>query len=302
MKLNCEFISEINGFANILMHTNIIALNNKVKNKLNKVYSNSEIQQLRFLIYENALGLTKIQTLSVQEIELSIEQETKLFEIVERLANNEPIEYILGETEFFNLRFKVNPAVLIPRPETEELVDWILKTCTLKKPRILDVGTGSGCIPIAIKHNITESKVYGLDVSLKAIEVANKNAQLNGAQVVFLNQNILNTEAKMLPNDLDILLSNPPYVRKSEKSLMSANVLNFEPDIALFVEDRNPLLFYNKIAQLGLSLLKANGMLFFEINEALGENVRQLLEELGYKNILVKKDINGKDRMIKANI
>jgi len=283
------------------MPINIQQLNNILKNKLNKVYSNSEIQQLRFLIYENILDLTKIQTLSRPEFEVTKKQEQAISEITKRLADKEPIEYILGETEFYNLRFKVNTAVLIPRPETEELVDWIIKSCSHEKPRILDIGTGSGCIPIAINKNLPSSKVYAVDISKKAIEVACINTKLNNATIEFLEHDILTTDTKTLPNSLDIMVSNPPYVRVSEKELMEANVLRFEPEIALFVTDSNPLLFYNKIAYLGTSLLKNGGMLFFEINEALGKDVQSLLEKLGYKNISIKKDINGKDRMVKAN-
>jgi release factor glutamine methyltransferase len=223
----------------------------------------------------------------------------KFLKAITRLKNYEPIQYIIGDTEFYGLVFKVNPSVLIPRPETEELVDWIIKDCEDdKKINILDIGTGSGCIAISLAKNLPNAKVFALDVSNEALKTANQNAINNGVEVEFIEADILSYNS--LDIQFDLIVSNPPYVRELEKQMMSANVLDHEPHLALFVEDDDALLFYRKITDVAADILKPNGQLFFEINESLGESTKQLLDNSNYKNIELKKDIFEKDRMIKA--
>ena len=212
----------------------------------------------------------------------------------------EPIQYILGETEFYGLPFKVTPATLIPRPETEELVDWIIANCNKNPKTLLDIGTGSGCIAIALAKNLPAVKVSAMDISEEALKVASENAIYNKVTVNFSKKDILGTST--LPQKYDVIISNPPYVRNSEKEMMQKNVLDFEPASALFVEDDNPLLFYSKIAKLAKNYLNPNGFLFFEINEYLSKEVIQLLERESFSEIELKQDFFGKDRMIKCTL
>jgi release factor glutamine methyltransferase len=224
--------------------------------------------------------------------------------IFEQLKLEIPIQYLLGKTGFYGLDFELNSSVLIPRPETEELVEWILESQKSKtknqKLRILDIGTGSGCIAISLAKNIASAKVFALDVSEKALATAEKNAGNNKVEVTFITQNILQTDD--LKQQFDVIVSNPPYVRNLEKQEIKKNVLDNEPHLALFVEDNDALVFYSKIAKLALKNLTVNGELFFEINQYLGEETVDLLAEMGFKNIELRKDIYGNDRMIKANI
>ena len=274
-------------------------INNQLKNKLKNVYSNAEIQQLLFLIYKKAANLSKIQVLTNYEMQIPEHNYNEITDIANRLANNEPIDYIIGETEFFNLQFIVNPSVLIPRPETEELVHWVL-TDYNKKQKILDIGTGSGCIAVSLAKNMQNAEVFAVDISKQALETAKKNAQNNGAKINFAECNILNADYTLLPQGIDIIISNPPYVRQSEKTFIKPNVLDYEPELALFVTDNNPIVFYKKIALAGKKILNNNGLIFFEINEALAKEVKNMLEELQYSQIEIRKDINGKKRMVKA--
>ena len=218
--------------------------------------------------------------------------------IIDQLQLQKPIQYILGETEFYGLRFKVNSSVLIPRPETEELVDWILKNNSNKSKqlRILDIGTGSGCIPITLARNLNNSEVSAVDISRDALKVAEVNAEINKVKVNFIEMDILKTTK--LSERYDIIVSNPPYVRELEKQKMHKNVLEFEPHIALFVEDEDPLLFYLKITQLASKSLSEGGQLYFEINQYLGERMVQLLSDYKFRDIEIRKDIFGNDRMI----
>jgi len=274
-------------------------INNQLKNKLKNVYSNAEIQQLLFLIYKKAANLSKIQVLTNYEMQIPEHNYNEITDIANRLANNEPIDYIIGETEFFNLQFIVNPSVLIPRPETEELVHWVL-TDYNKKQKILDIGTGSGCIAVSLAKNMQNAEVFAVDISKQALETAKKNAQNNGVKINFAECNILNADYTLLPQGIDIIISNPPYVRQSEKTFIKPNVLDYEPELALFVTDNNPIVFYKEIALTGKKILNNNGLIFFEINEALAKEVKNMLEELQYSQIEIRKDINGKERMVKA--
>ncbi|OYX22398.1 MAG: protein-(glutamine-N5) methyltransferase, release factor-specific, partial [Flavobacteriales bacterium 32-35-8] len=233
--------------------------------ELDAIYDKHEVDRFFFILLESYYNITRIK-LAVNP-ELIMDDNEKILNALKRLKSQEPIQYIIGQTEFFGLPFKVNQHILIPRPETEELVDWILTSDPRPKtqdPAILDVGTGSGCIAISLAKNLKNAKVYALDVSRKALNVAIENAESNDVKVEFIEADILMTE---VISDLkfDIIVSNPPYVRHLEKTQMKPNVLNNEPHLALFVEDENPLQFYKAITQFAVNNLKDNGMLFFEI-------------------------------------
>ena len=223
---------------------------------------------------------------------------------LERLKNEEPIQYIIGTTEFYGFPFLVDKNTLIPRPETEELVEWILlEVEKIKNPKplhLLDIGTGTGCIPISLAKNLPTANISAIDVSKNALKIASKNAKENNVNVDFIEIDILETET--LNKQFDIIISNPPYVRELEKVEIQNNVLQNEPHLALFVSDDNPLIFYNKIADLAKQHLTKDGLLFFEINQYLGEETVKILSEKGFKNIELRKDMSGNDRMIRASI
>ena len=261
--------------------------------QLNDIASDREIISWAYLSIEHCLGYNRSDCIIHSEQEITSLIANRLKQINTDLKTNKPIQYILGETEFYGLKLKVNEHTLIPRPETEELVDWVLKQ---EFSSALDIGTGSGCIPIALaKH--TNASIMAIDVSENALEVAKENAILNAVKVKFILQDILQSES--LPK-VDLIVSNPPYVLDNEKLKMKKNVLDYEPDLALFVANNNPLIFYKKIAQLAFESLNENGKLFFEINEQFGADTIAMLTEIGFVNIALKKDINDKDRMVKA--
>jgi release factor glutamine methyltransferase len=222
--------------------------------------------------------------------------------ILEQLKLEIPIQYLLGKTSFYGLDFEVNENVLIPRPETEELVDWILErqqpTGNGRNLKILDIGTGSGCIAISLAKNLPNAQVFAIDVSEKALATAKKNAESNAVKVTFISRNIL--DAEDLEQEFDIIVSNPPYVRNLEKEEIKKNVLEHEPHLALFVEDNDALIFYRKIAELAQKNLSNSGELYFEINQYLGKEMVDLLEGMNFKNIELRKDIYGNDRMTLA--
>lgn len=278
----------------------ITQLHSHFHNELASFYPKTEIDSFFNLVTEFKLGLTRVDRALQPSFEPS-ETELHFFEVtLQQLKKEKPIQYILGKTEFYSLPFYVNEAVLIPRPETEELVEWILDDFQDKKNiHILDIGTGSGCIAISLAKNSTESKVSALDFSETAILTAKKNAKLNTVSVHFIEQDIL--KAETLPKKYDIIVSNPPYVRNLEKQEINNNVLSYEPHSALFVEDDNALIFYKKIAELAKSHLKPNGKLYFEINQYLGKETIELLEEIGFTKNELRKDIFGNDRMTKSS-
>ncbi|MEH6407744.1 MAG: peptide chain release factor N(5)-glutamine methyltransferase [Leeuwenhoekiella sp.] len=272
---------------------------------LEQLYSGYPVEEINSFFYHLAeayLDMRRIDIALDPDKVLSETQEADFLNALTRLKNHEPLQYILGETEFFGLKFKVTSDVLIPRPETEELVEWIVNDCALLKNKsplkILDIGTGSGCIAVSLAKNIGNVQVYALDISAKALAVAKKNAEFNGVKVNFIELNILNCDDFEV--QFDIIISNPPYVREQEKAMMQANVLDNEPHQALFVSDDNPLLFYQKITKLASENLKVGGMLFFEINEYLGEETRNLIENNGFSDVILRKDIFEKDRMLKG--
>lgn len=269
-----------------------------IRKELAGIYSTGEIESLIFLIFERMKGYTRTQFLLAKEEILTPENQFEIDQIVLRLKNQEPIQYILGETEFYGLPFYAVPGVLIPRPETEELVQWIVQENKLDKPNILDIGTGSGCIAISLRKNIPQSTVLACDISPVCLETARRNAELNSAELTVFKYDILNRTPEFEFPKLDILVSNPPYVRETEKLLMEKNVLEYEPELALFVPDADPLIFYSRIADFAQLHLKNGARLYFEINEAFGLECSEMLRGKGFSKITLKKDINGKDRMI----
>lgn len=278
-------------------------------NSLLDCYPETEINSFFFILTENILGLQRINVVLDYDKIISEVDIDKFKEAIKRLNNHEPIQYIIGKTEFYSLLFKVNEAVLIPRPETEELVDWIISKFRIQNSelKILDIGTGSGCIAISLAKNLPNAKVFALDVSKEALNVAKANAWQNDVEVEFIEADILNwkQEAGNMNLDfkdlnLDIIVSNPPYVRASEKEQMKPNVLAHEPDLALFVKDEDSLLFYRNITQFASQFLNTKGQLFFEINEYLGNDMFKLLNDKGFIDIELKQDIFAKDRMIKG--
>ncbi|MHB1107339.1 MAG: peptide chain release factor N(5)-glutamine methyltransferase [Lutibacter sp.] len=268
--------------------------------ELSKVYPETEIQSFFNILIEFKLHLSRIQLALGHNFELDRNDLDFLENALLKLKNQIPVQYIVGETAFCGLLFKVDKNVLIPRPETEELVEWIFQNHKKNESiKILDIGTGSGCIAISLAKNLPNAEVFALDVSAEALDVAKKNAAMNAVKVDFIQADILTIEK--LPDTFDVIVSNPPYVRESEKDLMQQNVLSNEPHIALFVENENPLLFYDKIAELAKNHLTENGVLYFEINQYLGNETVDLLKSKGFKNIELKKDIYGVDRMVKSS-
>lgn len=280
-------------------------------NSLKNSQDEQEIESFFFILTEYLHNLKRVDLALNPNFELSDTEVEKWNSILADLQQEKPIQYITGEAWFFGLRFEVNENTLIPRPETEELVDWILSSSITQHPSpltILDIGTGTGCIPISLKANLPQANVSTIDVSEKALEVAKRNATSNKVEINFIQANILEVEdlSQLLlpithyPSPYNIIVSNPPYVRNLEKQEIKKNVLDYEPHLALFVEDTDALLFYRKIAQLALRNLSPNGLLFFEINQYLGKETVELLQNLGFKNIELKKDMYGNDRMIKC--
>ncbi|VXC23410.1 Release factor glutamine methyltransferase [Flavobacterium sp. 9AF] len=269
---------------------------------LEPLFDKMEIESFFFIILEHLHQMKRVDLALQPDLELTEDKLQNWNAILIQLKKEKPIQYIIGETEFYGLRFLVNENTLIPRPETEELVLWIIESQNKSSQEIaiLDIGTGSGCIPISLKKNISNAKVVAIDVSTDALAVAKKNAILNQTAIHFIHKDILQTET--LDARYDIIVSNPPYVRHLEKEEIKKNVLDYEPHMALFVEDTDALLFYRKIAQLALKSLNTNGYVFFEINQYLGLETVQLLEKLGFINIELKKDIYGNDRMIRCSL
>jgi len=287
-------------------------LQNLFLDELNHLYPKEEIYSFFYLLASNQLKYSKSEIALKPQVEIKSNELNFFLKALTKLQGEIPIQHILGETEFYGLTFKVTEDVLIPRPETEELVLWIIEEIKRnrlqdQKISILDIGTGSGCIAIALAKKLSNADIYALDVSVKALKIAKENAALNNVNVHFINQDVLKSEVISLkgskeekPLLFDIIVSNPPYVRKLEKSEIKKNVLEYEPHLALFVNDDNPLLFYDKIADIAIGQLKKNGLLFFEINQYLGNETFNLLKNRKFQNIELKKDLFGNNRMIKA--
>jgi len=312
--------------------------------ELSSLYDDKEMESFFYLILENFHQIKRIDLALNPQMEMNDKQLLYWERVLADLKKQKPIQYILGETEFYGLPFLVNENTLIPRPETEELVELIIKQNSKSeippepkvngaklnsKLKILDIGTGSGCIAIALKKNLPNSEVFAIDISEEALETAKKNAQINQVEIHFIQADILkinnleqlptsnsqlptsNSQLPtsvfqlpssnfQLPTTFDIIVSNPPYVRNIEKQEINPNVLEYEPHLALFVEDEDALIFYRKIAQLALKSLSPNGRLYFEINQYLGKETVELIESFGFKNVVLHKDIYGNDRMIEG--
>ena len=277
--------------------------------ELTPLYDVGEAESFFYLILEEKQQLKRIDLALAPDLHFSEEQLLMWDTLLEQLKLEIPVQYLLGKTSFYGLEFEVNSAVLIPRPETEELVEWIIKSqkseVRSQKIRILDIGTGSGCIAISLAKSIENATVFALDISEKALATAQKNAEINGVTITFLQKNILDVVSmnavEGLNQQFDIIVSNPPYVRELEKAEIKKNVLDFEPHLALFVSDNDALIFYKKIAELAQKNLTLNGELFFEINQYLGKEMIELLEKMNFKNIELRKDIYGNDRMIRGS-
>src|SRR5690554_1028864 len=271
------------------------------KQKLKDLFDTEETDALFVMVIDEVLNYSRADIVLKKEDEIPLINQKRLEEIVSQLEHEIPIKYIFEQAYFYGYEFKVSPATLIPRRETEELVEWVLSEMN-KQPqtnwRVLDIGTGSGCIPITIKKEFPLAEVFALDISTEALKIAQQNAENLNTSVIFIEQNILST--KQL-DSYDIIISNPPYVRNLEKAEIKKNVLDYEPHLALFVEDNDPLVFYRKITQLAQKSLTENGLLFFEINQYLGEEMQQMVSEY-FKTIELRKDLQGNDRMMKCSV
>ena len=302
-------------------------------NELEKIYGSDEANALIIILLEHYFGIDRVKIAMNPELRLSESEMLTLHFAVKELLKNKPIQYVIGETEFCGLRFFVDENVLIPRPETEELVNQLVSCSVNQLPSpsfrpkqsgvetraqrelsaqvkkspthisILDIGTGSGCIAISLAKLLKNSSVTAVDVSEKALEVAKKNAAANDVNVNFINDNILNPKnPELLESKFDIIVSNPPYVCESEKSEMRANVLDYEPSTALFVSDNDPFIFYRKILEFAQKTLKPNGEVWFEINEKFGNEMKNLCHEMGFKNAEIIKDFRERDRILRASL
>jgi len=269
------------------------------RTELRDMYPENEIRNIGYLVAEQLLNYSKIDFHLKDKEPISPEIAEKFKRILSRLKNWEPVQYIVGAAEFYGLPFRVDRRVLIPRPETEELAEWIIRENSGKPVRILDLGTGSGCIAVTLAKNLPQARVSACDISEDALALAGVNAEINRTSVRFFRLDLLNGNVQM-PEKVDVIVSNPPYVKQEEKSLMRRNVLDFEPDHALFVPDENPLVFYRSIALMGRKYLNDGGSLYLEINEQFPAELTRLLENTGYYGIVVRKDMSGKPRMIKG--
>lgn len=276
--------------------------------ELDDIYGKNEVDSFFFMLTESYFGVARFALVLTPDFVITKDQESLLFAALSKLKLEKPIQHILGKAHFYGLEFSVNEHTLIPRPETEELVDMMLrniKNNPKKEPlRILDIGTGSGCIAISLQKHLPNANVYALDVSEKALNVAKKNAKMNQVSVQFTQADVLSLQDLNVFDEadlqFDIIVSNPPYVRDLEKAEMQKNVLEYEPNLALFVADDNPLIFYDTIANLAKAHLVNGGSLYFEINQYLGEEMKHLLEEKGFLNVAIHKDTFGVDRIAVA--
>ncbi|MBQ7157656.1 MAG: peptide chain release factor N(5)-glutamine methyltransferase [Bacteroidaceae bacterium] len=272
----------------------------EIKKIIGNEYANGEASAMALMLLEDVAGISRTQALMGE----NVDEDTMvtLRTMAERIANGEPLQYVTGKAEFCGMSFKVNSDVLIPRPETEELVEWIVDVAKRKegRVRVLDIGTGSGCIAVSIAKNVGTAQVDAWDVSEGALRTARENAASNGVDVRFERVDVLSFDGKTSNEKYDIIVSNPPYICKSEAKDMERNVLEHEPHIALFVDDDDPLLFYRRIADIGNHLLNDGGLLFYEINRQYGAETIAMLQASGYSNIVIRQDQFGNDRMAKG--
>ncbi|WP_457126683.1 peptide chain release factor N(5)-glutamine methyltransferase [Mucilaginibacter sp. HD30] len=273
------------------------------RNGLQSLYDVREADAIALTVLKEVTGKSNAYLKAFPDYEITAAIKVKPKEILDQLITGQPLQYVLGHTEFYGLPFKVNPSVLIPRPETEELVDWVLNSDLPPSAiNILDIGTGSGCIAISLKKNLQHATVWAIDISATALRTAKENAELNSVPINFVEADVLNLSSttQNLQLKYDLIISNPPYVTPTDKELMHINVTDFEPHTALFVSQQDPLLFYKAIADLATDQLVKGGLLFFEINESYGIETVSMLTNKGFKEIELRKDMSGRDRMIKA--
>ncbi len=267
---------------------------------LGGIYPDNEIRNIGYLVSEHLLNYSKIDFHLKDQEPISTEVAEKFRLMLFRLKNGEPVQYVTGITEFYGLPFKVDRRVLIPRPETEELVDWIIRENRNLPVRILDVGTGSGCIAVTLARKLSGATVSACDVSENALHLAAANAETNNAEIAFFLFDLLSSGVA-LSHKYEVIVSNPPYVREGEKSFMNPNILDYEPGLALFVPDEDPMLYYRHLVLLGRKYLQDGGKLYLEINENFPEEVSRLLQQAGYFAMEIRKDINGKARMVRGS-
>ena len=279
----------------------MLAITTFIREHLSAIYAPEEVRTLTYWIIEHVCGLSLAQQLSAKDSHLTPEQQMTIQRIISRLERHEPIQYVLGECSFYGLMFYVNPSVLIPRPETGELVEHILNNHRESNLRLLDIGTGSGCIAITLAQKLLHARVSAIDISPEAIATAERNARRNGVEVHFQCVDLFDPQL-MFHAPFDLIVSNPPYVRQSEKSGMSPNVLDYEPHTALFVPDDDPLLFYRCAARRAKEWLAPGGRLYFEINAALAEEMVALLREEGYSHVCTWRDMQGRERFAAAQV
>lgn len=277
----------------------LFEIRNQFRQELKLLYSLPEIDSIFKMIVQSCMNLSPSGMMTQLDKTIDPVITEKMLEYLNRLTKNEPVQYVIGVCEFYGMPFKVNPSVLIPRQESEELVRWIVEENRNLKGKILDIGSGSGCLSISLKNLLPEISAEGWDKSIPALEIARKNAELNFTEVNFKSIDIFNIDKKET-GQFDLIVSNPPYVRISEKALMQKNVLDFEPEMALFISDRDPLLFYRRIVELSSEILKPGSPIYFEINEAFGTEMIQLMIHFDFNEIELRKDLNGKDRMIRG--
>lgn len=270
-----------------------------LKTALTPLYGAREAELIGEMVMEKISGQHKIARFLQSGSPLTPDQQTQLEAYLQQLSSLRPVQYVLGEAWFAGMPFHVNENILIPRPETEELVEWVTKKA-FPDAHILDIGTGSGCIAVALKKKLRQSAVWAADISEEALEIARQNATGNDAEIIFCEMDILDRTAWPRLPQMDIIVSNPPYICQKEKAAMSPNVLQYEPGLALFVPDEAPLLFYRAIADFARQNLKPNGQLFFEINESYGAETVRMLEGKKFAQIELRKDMQQKDRMVRA--
>ncbi|WP_158828407.1 peptide chain release factor N(5)-glutamine methyltransferase [Mucilaginibacter lacusdianchii] len=277
---------------------------NQYRTTLRSIYDDNEINSITDIVLQELTAFSRAKLKAFTDAELTVSQFQAAEKILADLQTGKPVQYIIGHTGFYGLTFQVNPSVLIPRPETEELVEWVLETVNTSPNTthcVLDIGTGSGCIAVSIKVNLPVADVSAIDISTAALKTAKQNAQANNAEINFIEADILNAQ-DIIANEQQytIIVSNPPYVTPTDKTQMHINVMDFEPHTALFVPEEDPLLFYKAIADYASSHLVNHGHLLFEINESYGKQTVDMLTDKGFKNIELRKDMSSRDRMIKA--
>lgn len=272
-------------------------------NKLSTIYSKGEASQMTDWVMEHLTGSKKAERMIYKNAAITEKEEVQLLQYTERLMQHEPVQYVLNEAWFCGLKFYADKNVLIPRPETEELIEWITNNTksSASALKILDIGTGSGCIPISLKLKIPAAEIWACDISHGAIEVAKKNATTHSANITFIELDFLDNNSWLQLPVFDIIVSNPPYIPETEKQEMQPNVLEYEPSTALFVPDNDPLIFYKAIASFGKTHLNKHGSIYMEIHESLGESTMTIFQSAGYTTEL-RKDMQQKDRMIKSGL